>query len=309
MLRKLKIFTFLTCTLFSCQKENNIDNGTTPTPSPTPVIDTSIISKIIGFDTTKSMPFDTTYTLTYQYDNLKRVSKIIFLYYGNSGSFDLLNNESEIQTNNYLGSDTLPYQTVTTYTSVNSEYKQTQYFLYTNNSILSYDSSIFLQTLPTLGAEEIQSNNFTNTTNQCIQITNNYFNSLIDTTIHNTTTQNGNILYQKTTYSDLSTNILTLSYDTMINPFKKLNTWINQFPNFLYGQNWIFSRGIINSHRTKNNIKSVIFTNVNGSGQNFQCDYVYKYNNSNYPIEMIYTNMVNGSYLRPSLNKLKFFYR
>jgi hypothetical protein len=272
-------------------------------------MDTSFIEKIVGLDTTKLSPYDTTYTLTYGYDNLKRVVNVTYLEYSNSGAFDNLNNITEIQTNYYSNNDSLPYRSKIISTSINNEYQNEHYLSYSSNGILIYDSSVSFQTQPIQSSPQIKVNSFLTDINPRVQITNNQFNGIIDTVFINTTTQNNNIINQENNSASWGTSNLTLTYDLMINPFKKLNTWKNQYPNFLYDQSWIFSRGIVNSHRTNNNVVRAVLTNVNGSGQNFECSYIYKYNAAHYPIEMVFRNMVNGGYIRPSINKIKFIYR
>jgi hypothetical protein len=311
MKKYILIFATMTAITISCQKEISVENGATPTPTPTTLIDTSLISKIIGFDTTKSTPFDTTYIIQYNYDNFKRVVNIIYTGYNNSGSIDTLNQYLETQTNYYIGSDTLPHQTVRHFNSVNNEYNYNSYYQYTSNSILTYDSSIYFDLRPTPSTPYSEVSTFSISSNPKRQIIHSYFNNLIDTIFIGTTTQSGNILAQQMTSNSQNVllNSFVLSYDTMINPFKKLNTWTRQFPNFLYQQDWIFSKGLVNSHMTTNNITKITYNNVNGSGQNFECRYVYKYNANRYPIEMVFRDMINGSYLIPSLNKIKFFYR
>jgi hypothetical protein len=308
MTKLLSILSFVFI-FISCQKEVSIDNGQNPTPIPTTILDTNLISKIIGFDTTKAIPFDTTFILNYQYDNLNRVTKISFLDYNNSGAYDVLNNNKETQTNTFLGNDTLPNKTVSISTSQNNEFNRTIFYTYSANAILAKDSIIFSQTQPTQSSLEIETNKFLSTATTKKQFVYNYFNNTTDTISINITSQNNNILNQQNNSQNWGINNFTLTYDTMINPFKKLNTLNTQYPSFIYGQNWIFTKGIVNSYRMANNVTRILLTNVNGSGQNFQCDYVYKYNINRYPVEMVFRNFVNGSYLRPNINKLKFYYR
>ena len=118
-MNKTLFIILLSFSIISCKKEGNTNNEQTPVSNDTTLIDTSRIEKIIGLDTTKMAPYDTTYTLVYQYDNLDRVIKLSYLDYNNTGAFDNLNNISETQTNSYLNNDSLPYMSEFTSTSVN----------------------------------------------------------------------------------------------------------------------------------------------------------------------------------------------
>lgn len=87
--------------LYSCQKEISIENVESLPSSP--VIDSNFISKLFYIGTTGST-VDTLLTLTYSYDNLKRVTSII------GSSRDLYNAGQPTYHYSYNGTDTVPYK-------------------------------------------------------------------------------------------------------------------------------------------------------------------------------------------------------
>ena len=89
--------------LYSCQKEISSENGIAPVVPLT--IDSNYLSKIYAFDINGSSA-DTVEVVTYNYDNLKRVTSVV------DSSKNLYNATQQSYFYFYNNSDTLPYKSV-----------------------------------------------------------------------------------------------------------------------------------------------------------------------------------------------------
>ena len=301
----MKTFLIILCACFvfiSCQKDP-ASPGTLPVTS-----DTANLARVVAFDTTRVAPFDTSYTLSYTYDNLNRVSTIIFYPYNSTGIVDTLNSQIETHVFSYFGNDSIASYRNSNYVGSLSRIRRESYYSYDGAGILLRDSASFYQIFPRGGIGEITISSYSVQSNPIRKISQFLFNGTVDTSYNLVSKNSGNVTLQKLTSYYFGNSDLTLDYDTMRNPFWKLNTWIGQYPNFIEGQPWLFKKNLINSYRMKNNIVKFKMTNVNQSGIAEQFDVQYKYNAMRYPTEMIFKNEVGG-YLSPKINKVKFFYR
>jgi hypothetical protein len=117
-----------TVSLISCQKESSFELPDVSVPSVVNSLDSNYLSKVYAIDTS-GLINDTTYTISYLYDNVRRHVKEIY-HYSNVIPGDP---DSSIVIYRYNGSDTVPYRT--------SGYEYIQSSVYIEESYHFYNSS------------------------------------------------------------------------------------------------------------------------------------------------------------------------
>ena len=134
MLRQLIIFTILTYTLFSCQKENDIQNEKTPDAY---TGDSSLLDYFAIIENG-----DTIYRMKFEYDSLKRITTLL--------RYDSIQNDTPpwiYDEYHYTGTSRFPYKIVGTErfspNSVNNIIAHdSTYFVYDGANKIIYDSTV-----------------------------------------------------------------------------------------------------------------------------------------------------------------------
>lgn len=122
------LFFFVSLSLISCQKEVSFEVPDVTTSNAVNLLDSNYLSKVYAIDTSGSVN-DTSYTIFYLYDNMRRHVKEIY-HYSNVIPGDP---DSAIAIYRYNSSDSLPYRT--------SGYYYVQANVYTEESYHYYNSS------------------------------------------------------------------------------------------------------------------------------------------------------------------------
>lgn len=205
-------------TITSCQRE--ID-GMIITPDPSPLSDSTVLSKFIEIDTTKTIGSDTVMKFEYSYDNTKRLSKINFTEtYSITGG---TRTYTVATTWHYNGADTLPFKVTKLINDVDID-TDTSFYVYQNGYVV-YDSTIHYNNNV---LDIVTIVNYTNSGNNSFVTTRTlrYSSSGIsEERTSGTVFKNysgKNIIYQRDTTSDLNkvTNatVVENTVDTHINP-------------------------------------------------------------------------------------------
>ncbi|MFC4263975.1 hypothetical protein ACFOWM_13880 [Ferruginibacter yonginensis] len=289
MRKNFIILTAVSLILFSCQKENSIENGTN-----TIIVNTNadtLLKKFIVLDTTIAAPNDTVYKYTFAYDNLKRCTS-----YRASDGID-----SFVIYNFFNGSDpNITHMKI--YNLSSGDDSTFNYFTYSQTGKILTDSIIEYN--PTGTAIFLL--NYQNTTNQGGIITDisngtqfeiNKFSSLRD---------NGNIINIKDSLFRLIVTNYTLSvsanadisYDNKINPFYRIVP--KHLVNVLLESSSIFTFPPFQSLPQKNNIlmETKIFSPQNSGLDNYNNSLQYVYNSNNYPLIVRVRDLVNNKYYK-----------
>ena len=289
MKKYLIVFTLLSFTFISCQKDFSIDNIAELT-SPN-LVDTTLLRKFILLDTTLLAPNDTIYVYTFYYDNLRRCSNF-------KGSIGI---DSFFVNNYYNGNDTLIAKRKLY--STNSADSTLDYFNYSTTGKILSDS--ILEYTSTFGLTNFYFS-YQNTTNQSGSITNKsngnqfeYNNFLIqrDNSNNITTAKDSLFLLVGSSYNFRETTTSAITYDNKICPFYKI------FPKHLINAvlegSTIITLPPFHNLPQKNNITLEIKTTSPQYPGADICnnDYQYIYNSNNYPISMkMKDNLTNKIY-------------
>lgn len=306
MIRQFKIFITLTITLFSCQKEISVENGTSQTLITS---DSIYISKVIGLDTTNAAPFDTIYVANYVYDNLKRVVSYSYLTYGNTGMLD--STLCIIASKKYNGNDTLPYKQITWTKEASTKWIDTSYYQYlAGSTLLIYDSVISKDIQPYSTDIYTSVEKYAHLANTISRSITNYLNNIYTNSnnfSYNLTLQNGNIVTQlDTTWG--SSHSFICAYDNKPNPFSRVGISPYSYAGFFDIQ-----IGDTDADPTfyeqKNNILEINNSNGSSSPQIVtHYKYFYKYNTRNYPSEVDIQNVGSSNNYNQNINKIIFKY-
>jgi hypothetical protein len=273
---KTKYFTLLLVAglfLFACQKE--VSQDTTSPTSPTDN-DSTVLSKYIELDTLNGR-IDTINVSTFEYDNLKRVTKVTTINYFNNIPNLTYNPDKLVYY--YNGVDTLPYKTLYVYFDKNLRDSTINFFTRNASQVVVRDSSIdFFEERAVFDTTAITSN-YTIYADSVIENQHyhnpptlpgnqNKFKHQLIRTNNRITQQITSSFY--TTYEE-SFNA-TFQFDDKLNPFRKLD--IN-YPIALNADTEFY-----NISEKNNLVKSTITSNVL---QSFSEIRNYIYNNLNYP--------------------------
>lgn len=131
-MKNIILFFLFLLILSSCQKEPDIILDDTNPVLPV----TTLLKRYVEVDTTLPPGADTTYKISFTYDNRNRLIKAQYINYYLAP--DIYEGTSEYY---YTGNDTLPYKFVDTWEDAGSTYRDTVFFFY-NNGLVSKDSSI-----------------------------------------------------------------------------------------------------------------------------------------------------------------------
>lgn len=288
MKRHILVFAILTAFTVSCQKEVNLETGTTPTLTPS---DTTLLLKMfIVLDTTLAAPNDTVYKYTFFYDNLNRCTS----YRATDGndSFAVLNNynasDSFIANRKIYdfssGDSTLHYLTYSPVGKILSDSIK-EFSLSPTNFLLEYQN-----TSNQNGIITVKSNG--------IQFEYNRFLTSRDNNSNLLNVKDSLFILSGTSYLLTETANSNITYDTKINPFYKI------VPNFLINaqleSSTIFTFIPFQSLPQKNNILSETkFFNPQTPGlDNFNNSFEYVYNSNNYPTLVRVSDLLNNKYYK-----------
>jgi hypothetical protein len=275
---KTKHFTLLLVTglfLFACQKE--VSQDTTSPTSPTDN-DSTVLSKYIQLDTLNGR-IDTITVSTFEYDNLKRLTKVITISYFNN--LPDLTDDYDRLFYYYNGSDTLPYKTLDVFLDeINIRDSIINFFTRNANQVVIRDSSIdFFTGTNTIDTIAITSN-YTIFADSVIEnqhyhyqatlpgIQSKFKHQLVRT--NNEVTKQTSSIYRVTAYEELFNS--NFQFDDKFNPFRKL--YIN-YPIALNADTEFY-----NLFEKNNLVNSTITSNLT---QSFSQIRNYIYNNLKYP--------------------------
>lgn len=261
--------------LFACQKE--VSQDTTSPTSPTDN-DSTVLSKYIQLDTLNG-GIDTITVSTFEYDNLKRLTKVTFISYINN--LPDLTNDYERLFYYYNGSDTLPYKTLDVFwDEIYLKDSIINFFTRNVNQVVIRDSSIdFFTGTNTIDTIAITSN-YTIFADSIIE-DQKYYNPPASignyakikhqiTRTNNHITKQISSRYLVTSYEESFTS--NFQFDDKFNPFRKMD--IN-YPIALNADTEFY-----NLFQKNNLVKSTITSNVLRSFSEIRN---YIYNNLNYP--------------------------
>lgn len=290
------VYTLLTVSIISCQKDFSIDN-TQSANVITASNDSIFITKVVALDTNKTVPFDTTYILKVTYDNLKRVVKVYGKYYDNQGPN--INNAFSSYNYIYTGNDSLPSKKVYIIGDnivIDTTISHPNYLSGTMK--LSKDSIIHINDNP-ISFQIINYNYSGNliTTNEREYSLGST--GITATQLFQVTTTNGNIVSENQNNSYAT---YTCIYDLKPNPFLRVFFEQNQYFDFLIADPFFIDDPIF--YLQKNNILESNITRSNASSHKL---FSYKYNSLNYPIEVRIQTLITANN-NNSVNKIKFYY-
>jgi hypothetical protein len=261
--------------LFACQKEVSQD---TTSPTSSAGNDSTVLSKYIELDTLNGR-IDTTGVSTFEYDNLKRITKVTTINYFNNIP-DLTGNYDKL-IYYYNGVDTFPYKTLYVYFDKNLRDSTINFFTRNANQIVIRDSSIdFFEDRSFFDTIAITSR-YTIYADSVIE-DQNYYNPLASTgsnytkfkhqliRANNHITKQVSSDYRVTAYGELFNS--NFQFDDKFNPFRKLD--IN-YPIALNADTEFY-----NLFEKNNLLQSTITDQYN---QIFSETRNYIYNNINYP--------------------------
>jgi hypothetical protein len=282
MKKLLQLFLFLFILLIgiaSCKKTNN--------GSPTNNV---LLSAFIELDTTQSASLDTVETITYKYDNLKRLSTVTDSVY-NNGLPNIY--DAGIATYFYNGTDMLPYKSADV--SLNSGGGSGDYYLDDTDYILPDGKDSFTETNITNGVPTVT----TISVDQDIAngsfvygIETNYipsFSIQLDTVSQ--VTVNGDVVSQtdNTVLSPLLSRNATFSFDTHPNPFIIQRGPLQTYPNI-----YDIEDGIGNQPQ-KNNYTEINEPDQSDPTDSYHWKYQYTYNSNGYPATVVEYDLTSGS--------------
>ena len=283
--------------IVSCQKEISSPTLIIPPVIPPVTSDSILVSKIIGFDTTRAAPNDTIYILKNTYDNMKRLSNTVLTDYIPGVMPSVFSNATYY----YQGSDSLPYKSISVIEQHNFDTTYYNYDLPIRRLI--YDSSV------TKNDNTIPPDVYESAT------TIGYFGNTVVTTIRryqfgvyqNTvsypayqTFSNGDLVTQRDTTWAGEIESFNLRYDANPNPlYSKSSGDV-----LSYGDDYLVSPG------TRHNLVERIET-TNGGVQGgmpaiLHIKYFYKYKGNGYPLEVNLQDL--GSTTPRNINKIKYQY-
>jgi hypothetical protein len=282
----IAIFIF---SLTACKKDTISDP--VPTPNATLSTDSNYISKFYSIEKYGNM-IDTALT-SYTYDNLKRVSKIIFISKSN-GIVD--NKDSTIYT--YFGNDTLPIK-MNYFFQNNSFFAEkdtsTSFLSYNNSNQIIKDSTIYSSKTLTNGNYIVRKN----ISNYSYSLNKNYrqFSSTIivqsqsgigqpeiqtdtatiDANKNVTNVRSKNISGNIFPNINITTRITTFTYDNKPSPFSLQNV-SNIFPYFPIGQNILYPLPGSKNNRLKGQDTFIDSSGSSTYDDDFTGKYTYKAN-------------------------------
>lgn len=291
------------CILFiSCQNEISSETNSN-TPGNTNI---TPLRALIGLDTTKQPPFDTTYTYKFSYDVNGRISRITLNDYFNTGAFVTIFWDSKYI---YQGADSLPTK-ITTIIDDFSVLHDTMFFTFSsaNPRKLLHDSSVTDDTDPLQPVVYGISNHYTYSQGQIKNDSreyadgaerNNYSTHVYLAEI------NGNIFTQTDT-------IFGLYYPGSViveNFTKQFNNTINPFNSFFgWGQPPYLTEPFDYTIPFGRNLQTEInfsFSDETGASHQKHRKLIYSYDSVGRPNEAVLQIIAGGSL---DHNKLKFLY-
>jgi len=288
-------------TLLSCKKETSLEIAPV---TPEIVGDSIFISKLVALDTTKLAPFDTVYTSTFKYDNLKRVVTNSYFEYNNTGHKDT-SSYYFITDKSYNGNDTLPFKQITSIKDGIKSLNVNFYSYETGTAIISTDSLISQDVYPFDPVIYTDVRNYNHIANPILSKRTVYYNNVYSgsgTFMYNVTRKNGDIIDQQDNAWGRNNNF-SCAYDTKINPFSKAGTSSFGNPGFI---DLVISDSDIDptNYEQPNNVIEI--NNISGTNKTHYI-YNYRYNSKNYPVQVTLKNL-NGTVLFKGINKITYSY-
>lgn len=313
MKNHLVALVIILVSITSCQKQFTIDEEIQAAP---PIADSIRLTRIIGFDTTKTTPFDTTFVYELTYDNLNRL-KVATSYGFELGFRNIDDTASFRQTLVYTGNDSLPSSFSYDKYGNQPNPLSVAFFTYSNfDGRLTKDSGRYkfqdaYQNVYVFDylAKYNYSQNFVST----------FYQFFIDGILESERTtksypifNNGN----RVSLIDSSSIIYPISYPTRVEQVvKKITATYDSKRNpiklFFEDSDWLgFYDNEYHLYPSNNNILEIKVTTEYIGGSTFEEEdhkFFYKYNNNNLPTEAIITNAASFPAVG-DVNKLKFFY-